>query len=149
MNCRNIENNLIGYIENTLPEDFSHEMDLHLQNCLKCKNLVLQVQSTYLILDKPELNTPELFQGIKLKYSKHHTTVIEFIPRHRIIYRIAASVLIITGIGFGILLGGKFSTSGTSTSKTILEQSNLPDDYSSETSSMDNEPGLASLYSNE
>ncbi len=149
MNCRNVENNIIGYIENTLPMQTHKEIDLHMANCKDCKHLALQIKKTYSILDDANLQEPELFKAITDKLQRHHTTVVEFIPKHRIFYRIAASIIVIVGVSLGVFIGGNYSSTTYDEIQTISSQKGLPDYYTSVVNSMESESGLVSLYSNE
>jgi len=149
MNCRNLQNNLIGYIEKTLPPSLISEIKLHIEECETCKLLYSQTSSTYLIFEKAKNNSiPDLFPGISRKLSKHHTSVIEFVPRYKIIFRVAASITVILGIGIGILVGGKYTSSKNSLSQVTVQEETL-DFYSTIINPMDGETGLALLYTNE
>jgi hypothetical protein len=149
MKCRYVKNNLFGYIENTLPSQTMQEVSLHLENCKDCKKLFSEVERTYHVYDSLDMEYPDLWMGIDKKLKGHHTSVVEFIPEHRVFYRIAASVIIFIGIGLGVLLGGKYYTSRLANKQTITNQYGLPEYYTSEQNSMDGESDLAVLYPNE
>jgi hypothetical protein len=150
MKCRYVENNLIGYIEKTLPPQVLTEIDNHLENCAGCNALVRNIKDTYTIFDGETIKYPNLYGAINARMSHKHSSVINFIPNHRIIYRMAASVIVIIGMSIGVFIGSKYSSSvTTSTSNTsALTQSDEKDYYTSE-HPMDSEAGLAQFYSNE
>jgi predicted anti-sigma-YlaC factor YlaD len=149
MKCRDVENNLIGYVENTLPSQTKECINQHLEECTVCKNIILQVERSYHVFDTPNLIIPDLYSGIDPKIMEHSASVIEFVPQHRILYRITASVIVIVGIGIGVLLGGKYSSSRIGSAQTTINPYSLPDYYTSETVPMDGETGLAVLYPND
>jgi hypothetical protein len=149
MTCRDIENNLIGYIENTLPLTLKQEMDLHIQECKECRLMIFQVIKTYNVLDTAYFEIPDLYPGIKSKLKRHHTTVVEFVPQHKIIFRVAASLVVLIGIAMGVILGGKYSSTRITGTTANSAQYDLPEYYTSESNSMDNESDLAVLYANE
>jgi hypothetical protein len=149
MKCRYIEKNLLGYIENTLPSHVMTEINIHLEKCNECKHLLNQVKLTYGIFDLNETEVPELFTGIQNKLKVHSTTVVEFIPQHRVLYRFAASVVIIVGVALGILIGGKYSTTQISKNASASEQLNSSEYSATDSESMDGESDLAVLYPND
>lgn len=149
MNCRNVENNLSGYIENSLTPSLMLEVKDHIEGCTTCKYLYLQVKNTYEIFDNQKNNlVPDLYPGIAQKLKHHHTAVVEFVPRHQVLYKLVASIIIVIGIGFGIFVGGNYTSA-----KLISSQSNTTDEateiYTIVANSIDEESGLAMLYSNE
>lgn len=154
MNCRHIENNLIGYIESSLTPSLMLEVKEHIEACEACKQIYLQVKCTYEIFsDNRNIPVPDLYPGILQKLKYHHTSVVEFVPRHRVIYRVAASIIVIIGIGLGIFMGGKYSSIKNGNAPSFTSQSNSGDEvsesYSTLVNSMDGESGLAMLYTNE
>ena len=148
MKCSYVENNLIGLIEKTLSQQFQDEIVHHIDNCQNCKLLVSNVTNAYTVFDSNNIVIPDLYPAIEQRLRKHHTSVIEFVPQHRIAFRIAASILVIIGMGLGVFIGGKYYSSSTSLSQTSA-QVDINDYYSTENYQMDGETGLALLYTND
>jgi hypothetical protein len=154
MNCRHLENNLFGYIESSLTPSLMLEVKEHIEDCEACKQIYLQVKCTYEVFNVHRtMPVPDLYPGILQKLKYHHVSVVEFVPRHRVIYRVAASIIVIIGVGIGIFVGGKYSSIKNSNTQSFVSQSNSGDEvsesYSTLVNSMDGESGLAMLYTNE
>jgi hypothetical protein len=149
MKCRQVENNLTGYIENMLTPSLMLDIKEHIEACEACKYIYLQVKDTLNTLDICENTpTPDLYSGISRKLNHHQATIVEFVPRHKILYRVAASIIVIIGMSFGIFVGSKYYATKNITTQTN-NQTEVSEFYLSETNSMDGESGLAMLYTNE
>jgi len=148
MNCRYIENNLLGYIEKSLSESDLLRFSAHLDKCETCMRLENDVRETYLILENKSIRVPQLLPGIESKMQKHHTAVVEFVPQHKLLFRIAASFLIIVGTGLGVFVGDKY-TNNQLTDSQNANQTETIDYYSVDSNPMDGESGLDILYTNE
>ena len=51
MNCKDIKNNLINFLENGLNPEKDKEFRIHLENCRECSHLFEEVDETYQIID--------------------------------------------------------------------------------------------------
>ena len=51
INCDNIQNDLIFYIEGELPEDKKHAVEEHFRSCNHCNHLYDELRKTLIIID--------------------------------------------------------------------------------------------------
>jgi len=133
MNCDQINKNLIGYIEQAIPVDLQKKISAHLQECKTCRALYENVVATYTVYDKipvTEVN-PFFYTRLEQKLKAKHLTNETFVPK--MIWKlqpIAASFLIVVGIGLGIMIGK--SISGSSISLTSPNRSEILEAYASD-----------------
>ena len=131
MKCREIENNLIAYIEKSLPMDTMQDFELHLQECNACKLLLGKVNATYQSFEFSSIPQLKPFFITRVEAKIHHKKHLPaFVPRYTILNKIAASVLILVGIGIGVFIGGKLPSPISSASTTT--QSEMLETYASE-----------------
>lgn len=115
MNCDHVKQNFIGYIEQSIPIDLHEEMNAHFSECPVCRELYQNVAATYTAFDKvtvPELS-PYFYTRLEQKLAAKYQPRQKFTP-HLMwkLQPIAATLLIILGIGLGILIGQSISGSG-------------------------------------
>ncbi len=61
MNCKDIKNNLINFLENGLNPEDEKEFRIHLESCRECSNLFDEVAETYHTIDIKEVIEPKAF----------------------------------------------------------------------------------------
>jgi hypothetical protein len=54
MNCKFIQNNLIFYVENGLPEANNNRIKVHLDSCKECSRLFSEISETYNAIETKE-----------------------------------------------------------------------------------------------
>lgn len=145
MKCKQIHNNLIGLIEQTLPEAVSIEMFNHMDSCKGCKSCYENVLATY-VLDKsvPEIN-PYFYTKLHQKIESKAKIEVASISLVRRLQPVAVVLLLAIGISLGILIGKNLANyKSDSDRKTML------DTYASEYYLNDtNEESLNVLLTNE
>jgi Predicted integral membrane protein len=120
MNCNKAKQNLIGYLEQTIPIDLQDAMSAHFSECPACRKLYKDVAATYNVLVNepvPEVNPffyTRLEQKLRTKYQPQQRVTPRIIWK---LQPIAATLLIIIGVGIGIVIGSSISGSGVSLSK--------------------------------
>lgn len=149
MKCRKIENNLINYIEGTLPVDIMQDIASHLNECESCKLLFENVKTTYTSFEHLPEPVTDTFFFARIKPKLHHShTLDNLVFLHGKFPRIAASVMFLIAIGAGIYIGSdmqnSLSSNGTITQTEMLEA--YTNDYYLDDSGMQ---GLESLITNE
>jgi predicted anti-sigma-YlaC factor YlaD len=133
MDCKLIQNNLIGYVEQTLPIEVSANIKDHLGSCASCLRLYENVYSTYTSyshIAKPAVN-PFIYSRIEQKLHRKYQPEVAITPIwFRKVQPVAATVLLFIGVSFGIYLGKNLSKTALSVSKT--ERSEVLNAYASE-----------------
>ncbi len=149
MNCNQINKNIIGYAEQSIPIYLQEQMTSHLQECQKCRILFEEVKATYSVYDKtivPEIN-PFFYTKLQQKLQSGYQTETKMIKLAWKLHPMAASVLIVIGIGMGIMLGNSISGSGI----TIIKpnRSEVLEAYASDYFVSTSDESLAVLMNNE
>ena len=120
MNCKYVNKNLIGYIEQAIPIKLQEEIKEHLNECHACRKLLEEVRATYTVFDKrpvPEVN-PFFYSKLEQKLKNKEKREAAFFPE--IIWKlrpVAASVLIFIGISMGVFIGNSLYGSGIALKK--------------------------------
>jgi len=128
MKCRQVQNNLIDLIEQSLPDSLSDDMFKHIKSCIECGELYKNVLSTYSVIDsmtKPEIN-PFFFTRLQQRLESREKLETPMIPNFiRRLQPIAIVFLLIIGIGSGILIGKSLANyklyGNASNQKALLE----------------------------
>ncbi len=74
MNCKKVKKFLMDYIEGKLSDKLLNEMEIHIENCSDCKNLLNDFQ--FIIENSKKIKTPELMEDFwkeKVKFYKEKT----------------------------------------------------------------------------
>ncbi len=151
MNCKNVNKNLIGYIEQAIPSKLQEEMEKHFNECTVCKELYVNVLATYTVYDNrliPEVN-PFFYTRLEQKLKTKTLREVTFVPN--IIWKlrpIAVIILIFIGINMGILIGKSFSGSGitlNNSNRTEILEAYASDYYLTDTG----EESMKALITNE
>lgn len=110
MNCKEIQNKLIFYIDSELKPDESEIIYLHLQGCKECQYLYNQLKASYEFIEKDkqiELNpffVTRVMEGLARK-SKQNSIFNWFKIREYSIQVSVYSILIVLAIFVGHYLG--------------------------------------------
>jgi predicted anti-sigma-YlaC factor YlaD len=151
MNCDQVKQNFIGYIERTIPIGLQEEMETHLNECHACGILYQNVAATYTSFGNvpvPEIN-PFFYARLE------HRLAEKYQPRQKFTLRllwklqpIAATFLVLIGIGIGIIIGQSISGSGIALSSPNRTEvlKNYANDYNL---TYTGEENLAVLMNNE
>ena len=124
----------MAYIEQNLASDIRLQIENHLVGCSTCRKLFEQVEATYTSLDHlviPHLE-PDFINKTIAKIPATETAIMRYLPSRKAFNRIAAAVLILISIGFGITLGGKMQTTISVNQNNIAISTNetaTPSDY--------------------
>lgn len=113
MNCKELNKNLIGYIENTIDSGVRAGMEKHFDECKPCKELYNNVFATYSIYDhQPKVEVNPYFYG-RLEQKIKTREPIRIEPASKkltwMLQPVAASILIVFGICAGMVIGNSFS----------------------------------------
>lgn len=152
MNCKEINKNLIGFIENTIPAHVKTEMEKHFSECESCKMLYNNIFATYTIFDgqpQTEVN-PYFYARLEQKIKLKEQIKIES-STNKLIWKlqpIAASFLIVISVCAGILIGNSFSGTNLvnkNPNRTELLEAYANDYYLTDT----NDDNITALINNE
>lgn len=67
MNCKNIRNNFLSFLENELPEEQRVQMEKHLKNCSDCSRLLEEFSQLWGALESREKIQPSPYFWTRLK----------------------------------------------------------------------------------
>jgi predicted anti-sigma-YlaC factor YlaD len=150
MNCREIQKNFVYYSEGLLSSQKMQEIRSHLEECKVCSLLLTKVSNTYSVFDLvkvPELPA-DLTKKIEARLKKHHIQVsFERFTINRSVSGIAATVLVLIGIGLGILVGGKIENIPAVSKNVGLNEA--IDNYAGEYTLIESGQSLEALLTNE
>jgi hypothetical protein len=151
MNCDQINKNLLGYIEQSIPTELMEEIGLHVQGCSKCSELLENVAATYTVFDKQleiQVN-PFFYTRLEQKLKNKSLPVQSLLPKVTWkLQPVAASFLVLIGISVGILIGK--SASGSDFSLKSPDRSEVLNEYASEYNLISNaEENVSVLMNNE
>jgi len=114
MDCKLVHINLIGFIEQSLPDELFAEVNKHIGECAHCQALFQNVNSTYNSYEKilkPTVN-PFIYTRIEQRlHTKRHPEIVPQSMMFRRVQSIAATVLILVGVSLGVFLGKNLSGS--------------------------------------
>lgn len=146
MKCKQIHNNLIALVEQTLPESVSTEMISHMDVCKTCKAYYHHVLATYQVLDKsvPEIN-PYFYTKLRQKMESRSNRELTSIPLVRRLQPVAVVFLLAVVISFGILIGKNLANYKTDSDRKVMLDTYASEYYLNDTS----EENLNVLLTNE
>lgn len=131
MKCKEVNKNLLSFLDGELNKQQSEATDQHLAQCEACNRSYLRLKSIYSCIDDEiESYEPNPFLAQKIWdriHTKESTIYAPVIPMRRTtIVTIAAA-----GIAFGIAIGSLLSSSVSTAPEGNTEQywSQLADDY--------------------
>lgn len=113
MNCKQVENNLLFYIDNELSEEMSTSIYTHINACEHCMHLHENLKSTFQLIEKEKIQPDDFYfytrlqQRMENQSLKGKTTV--FLQK-RILQPIAVFCLLTIGIFAGIKIGNQYNT---------------------------------------
>lgn len=129
MNCKDIENKLIDYLDNKLTKTEQNAVELHLKNCESCQKELNQLQLviTAISEEKEEIPSSELrsnFKKILQKELKKETTAVVAINTNKwkTYLQVAASILVLVS---AFLLGKYQNTLKNTVAVVNKEQSSI------------------------
>ena len=126
MNCKEINKNLIFYIEGELQSEKEMEVQKHLKNCHDCNALFINLKETLAIITKEKATKPNPFLFTRIQEdicNLKEPGKIFFLPPAftRILQTVAFSLLLIMGVVFGISVGN--SLQNQTPRQSIVHQS--------------------------
>ena len=113
MNCKEINKNLIFYIEGVLSSEKKLLVEEHLAKCEKCKQLFTEIKKTYDVINnenKVDVN-PFFYTRVKAKMEDVNESSVNTIFRPsfiKILQTSVAVVLIAVAVYTGIMMGDNF-----------------------------------------
>ena len=125
MKCKEINKNLLFYIEGELSQEKEKLIKEHLHNCQNCLMLFNEIKETLAVIEgeKKIEPTPFLFTRIQQHITnlENQESLTELQPIFkRILQPIALTLLLLAGVYFGISLGNSFKSEKFE--KTIVYQ---------------------------
>jgi len=110
MNCKEVNNKLIFYIENTLSIEENNAIENHIDKCDKCSKLHNTLKESFEIIENEKIKEADSFFYTRLsekikKIDKQKEKQIWLKSKHDYIHSIAAAIAIFLSIYSGILLG--------------------------------------------
>lgn len=133
MNCNQVQKNIIGYIDHSIPEVLSADIEKHIGSCQSCAMLYKNISDTYNSYGKvSEIEVNPFFytrMEQKLKNRMSPETVVE--PKLSLrLQPVISGVLIVCGISLGIFLGKNLSVKTIAQNK--VNRTELVNTYASE-----------------
>ncbi len=137
MNCKEVHKNLIFYIENELNAETQSKIQDHINACVSCKKLYVNIKNTLEIINSEEKNKsyPFFYTRIKQKVDELNSSEIKtgFLPSFtKALKPVALAILLAFGIFFGINLGNKYETNNYTESNENLLQAYANEYYVNE-----------------
>ena len=113
MNCKEVNKNLIFFIEGELQPEKETELQEHLKDCLDCNALFMNLKETMAIIttEKETRPNPFLYTRIQEEISNLEEPRKVFVLKPNfinILQPVTLSFLLLTGVIFGISLGNSF-----------------------------------------
>ncbi len=115
MNCKEVENNLIFFIEGSLPESRQVDFNKHLNSCDNCKVLYQKIKADLLVIENDKITEPNPFlysriiENLKQVESKE-PSVLRLNTKGFYVQVAAYAAGIILAIFLGIGLGADFDS---------------------------------------
>jgi hypothetical protein len=152
MKCKEINKNLIGYIEDTIPANLRVDIEKHFSQCITCKELYENVFATYTICNhQPQVEVNPYFHTRLEQKLKNKAQASIKSSSGKLVWRlqpIAAGLLIVIGVSAGIFIGN--SLSGTSIAGTKPNRTELLEAYANDYYLTDNnDESINALINNE
>ncbi len=135
MSCKQVENNMLFYIDKELSNEMATSFDLHIAECQHCNRLYTSVKTTIQAVEIEKNQADDFYFYARLKQhienQQHQKNAINFMPK-RLLQPIAVACLVIIGIFTGIKIGNQYNTGNVNltTEETRTSQLNA---YSEET----------------
>ncbi len=110
MKCRTVHTNLIDYFEGTLNTNLSERLRLHLAGCEKCTAFAVVVRETLKTIEKEKSvsSDPDMYSGIiSGLVRREHRVQLPYTAAF-IFRRIAAVLILLSGLSAGIILGNSY-----------------------------------------
>lgn len=109
MNCKQINNKLIFYIEKSLSSEDMQQVNYHLNRCDSCKNISVLLSSSLNIINKEKRVEVNPFMHTRvlqaLENRKNQTGLAFNAMFKRVLQPMLYSAILVVGIGFGISMG--------------------------------------------
>ncbi|MFZ4741682.1 MAG: zf-HC2 domain-containing protein [Bacteroidales bacterium] len=135
MNCKQVKNNVLFFIDNELSSEMTNSFELHIAECKHCKQLYNNVKSSVQIINTEKAQDDDFYFYIRLKQrmenKKYHSGIINFLPK-RVLQPIAIICLLVFGTFAGINIGNQYSTNNINLTDEETRVS-LLNSYSEET----------------
>lgn len=115
MRCKEFENKIIDYLEETLPATEMNRINEHLEKCGQCSRLYDEIRRTYGLPGQekaPEMQ-PGFYERVKTKMDSKQENAGKSISLNRF-YAAAATILVLIGLALGILLGSNLAGNDSS-----------------------------------
>jgi len=132
MKCKNINNDLISYAEESLSADRRDYIDSHKADCSECKEFIFSLEEALEVIesDKEVIENPFLYTRLLTKLDTNEkdsrTNAKRFIPA----FLFAATLFL--GILGGISLGKFYSDNTSGYSSDLQEEISYIDDFMQE-----------------
>ena len=124
MNCKTFKQNIIFYLENSLPDEKFAEFQRHLSQCNSCQKIYHEVRQTFDVFEhekKMEIN-PFFYTRLQQKLDNRKTQRENpiFLPIYQKIFQpVFISILIVFGIYIGINFGESLNNFASSKNDRI------------------------------
>ncbi|MFO8235937.1 MAG: zf-HC2 domain-containing protein [Bacteroidales bacterium] len=103
MNCKTINNRLLDFIDNNLPENEMQAIRAHLDECDKCRSLYVKMQDAWQNVNEDKIPyQPFFYTRLKAKMEDRYNKSTRFQQLQKLILQPALYFVI---LGFGIFIG--------------------------------------------
>jgi hypothetical protein len=135
MNCKQVENNLLFFIDNELSIEMTNSFELHIAECKHCKQLYDNVKASLQIINTEKTLDDDFYFYTRLKQrmenKKNNSGIVNFLPKS-VLQPIAIVCLLVIGVFAGVNIGNKYNANNYSLSDEETRVS-LLNSYSEET----------------
>ncbi|MEN8120158.1 MAG: hypothetical protein ABFS35_07415 [Bacteroidota bacterium] len=130
MNCKEVENNLIFFIEGNLAENKLVDIETHLNNCDNCNKLSQKLKADLSLIENDKISEPNpfLYSRISERLQEDESkknNVIRLKTKQFYIHAAAYAAVVVLAIFLGIGLGADFNRN----SNIAIEDSEELTDY--------------------
>lgn len=132
MNCKDVHNDLIFYLDHELNEVKMEAVQKHLEVCDDCRDFldVLKMQMQFIGEEKKQMVSPFFYTRLSAKIERQDELLISFSGRKNWIQSVVFACLLAIGILSGIYLG--YLTSAPILKPTVDSRLVLMDDFEAE-----------------
>lgn len=119
MNCKQINNKLIFFIEKSLPDNEIQEIETHIENCDSCKQLFAILKSSLKVIDEEKkVNTNQFLYTRVMQQIENRKKQSSFAPQlllKKVLQPAFYGAILVVGIGFGVTLGNMVTNQSNNT----------------------------------
>lgn len=122
MNCKQIKNNILFYIDKELPKEDIQAFDAHIEQCNDCKLLFSNISDIYYSTNKDLDFADDPYFYTRLIQKLENKKVLYPSLIKRVLQPASFTALLLMGILFGIFIGSQYKSIGSSSEDIRISQ---------------------------